>query len=37
MVAVAAPQMFCHDIVILELTIKCDGCHEGKVGVQVAV
>jgi hypothetical protein len=37
MVAVAAYMIDCHDIVILRLTIRCDGCREVKVGVKVTV
>jgi len=37
MMTVAAYMMYCHDIVIFILTVRCDECHEGKVGVKVAV
>jgi len=36
MMTVAAYMMYCLDIVILILTVSCDGCRESKVGVKVA-
>jgi hypothetical protein len=37
MMTVAAYMMYCHDIVILKLTVRCNGCLEVKVGVKVTV
>jgi len=37
MMTIAAYVMYCHDVVVLRLTVRCNGCREGKVGVKVTV